>query len=767
MAGYRFSQGMHIQFRGREYEIEERLPNGDIRLKDIAFNESSPVPESDLTDAMFEGELEFLGGPEVSLIQRKRIENFIDDLAALKNDDPRKIETKRREAYVKALDNADLISFSSKTVQPIIDKVHVEINDLKRSPHWKTVCYGWHKDWESTGRDLRVLTPHFEKRGNTKPRFSKDRKWFGDKFSPEDKQRAKDVRKIVDAVLKESFLTQQRLSVAYVYDLLDIRVAEDNRFREPDDQLPMPHRSSIYDIVRKMDEYEKDKARYGRRYADQKHRSNGQGEIYTRPLQRVEIDDTKLDLFVVDLDTRLPVGRPTLTFAIDCYSRMPLGFHIGFDGPGYLAVMQCLLHAVQKKNYLKELFPEVENDWETYGVPDEVVIDNGAAYISEDFTDAGGQLGTIITQSPVRHPETKPYVERSFGSVNRQLVHNQPGTTFSNIVDREDYDPEKNAVISFDKLMEVAHIFWVDIYAQKVHRGLQGIPAVAWKNGVVKYPPPLPRRQADLRILLGHVEHRKVGPSGIEFSGIRYNCAELSVLRGLKGQAGFKFNPGDISLINVFNPADGKYITTPALDQEYTKGLSLWQHKVIRRYVLKEMKELVDADSLRRAKAKIQRIVESEWLKSGKTGARAKMGRWYGIRQPDYNASLEIDTTPNEQQLSCSNAPSDSPMLQVGDVTSSGVSDPSHMLTSGSAEAVEDKPLTQPTPGTLDLLPAGTKKNPKNGRNKTTHKKKNGTTTSRDAVSDARGEGGVSDASDDDLDMTGFIGSYDLPSREN
>lgn len=310
MSKYRFRKGMHIQLHGREYVIEERLPGGDLRLKDIAFNESHSMPEGELIDALFEGDFEFLGDNSVTSVQRKMFKTFVDDLNMLDNDDPRKIETKRRYAYVKALDELGPHNFSRGTVKPLIEKVHGEIGDTKEKPNWKTVCYRWYRRWMISDRDLRSLTPQYERRGNTSPRFSSGRKRAGDKFDTDEKRRAKEVRIIIDEVILEHFLTEQRLSVAEVYDKLDIRIADENRHRDSDDQLPIPHKSSFYEIIKKLDKYEKDAARYGKRFADRKHRSNKKGAELTRPLQRVEIDDTKLDLFVVDPETRPPSAGP-------------------------------------------------------------------------------------------------------------------------------------------------------------------------------------------------------------------------------------------------------------------------------------------------------------------------------------------------------------------------------------------------------------------------------------------------------------------------
>jgi putative transposase len=46
----------------------------------------------------------------------------------------------------------------------------------------------------------------------------------------------------------------------------------------------------------------------------------------SRPLEIVQIDHTKVDVFVVDEETRQPMGRPWLTLAMDVSSRMVTGF---------------------------------------------------------------------------------------------------------------------------------------------------------------------------------------------------------------------------------------------------------------------------------------------------------------------------------------------------------------------------------------------------------------------------------------------------------
>ena len=65
-------------------------------------------------------------------------------------------------------------------------------------------------------------------------------------------------------------------------------------------------------------------ARWGKRAADREFAIVGPGPQTTRPLERVECDHTKLDLYVVDdrHGELIPIGRPWLTLVVDHYSRL-------------------------------------------------------------------------------------------------------------------------------------------------------------------------------------------------------------------------------------------------------------------------------------------------------------------------------------------------------------------------------------------------------------------------------------------------------------
>jgi transposase InsO family protein len=67
------------------------------------------------------------------------------------------------------------------------------------------------------------------------------------------------------------------------------------------------------------------------------------------PLETVEIDHTKADVFLVDEETREPIRRPLLTLAMEVCSRMVTRLYLTMEAPSRLSTSQCLLHSLCDK----------------------------------------------------------------------------------------------------------------------------------------------------------------------------------------------------------------------------------------------------------------------------------------------------------------------------------------------------------------------------------------------------------------------------------
>ncbi|MDJ0697900.1 MAG: Mu transposase C-terminal domain-containing protein [Mastigocoleus sp. MO_188.B34] len=335
---------------------------------------------------------------------------------------------------------------------------------------------------------------------------------------------------------------------------------------------------------------------------------------------------------------------------------MTLGYYASFEPPSYLSVMQCLLHAIRPKDYLHSEYPSVENTWDTYGLPEVVVVDNGKEFYSTHFEDACLQLGITIQYCPPKMPWYKSTIERYFGALNSQLLSDKPGKKFPNFLQKYDYDPIKNTVISFEALQEILHIFIVDVHNQSSHPELKFPRALVWSKAIIEFPPALPASNQELKILIGSITTRKVSRHGVEFEGLFYNSSDLARLRSscLKSEKVIiKYDPTDLSRIYVKNPRTEQFLEVMAVSQDYTQGLSLWQHKVVKQFAHKEGVDRVDIVALILAKEKIQKIVEREWKTTKKGKTRTAMARWLGVGREELNKddNQEFSRTPQEQTI--------------------------------------------------------------------------------------------------------------------
>lgn len=613
MPNFRIAKGLKFNLESSgECVVHARLSNGELQFMKISSHEFFSLTEDKFITGVFDGTVRFIYDESSDLNKKNR---FAFSYIEFAPPSLRK-EALRRYRYVSEIINNEIKNITEENLLPLIKTVAKKIRDL--NPPSFITLYRWHKRYIDSSCDIRSLVPCVPQRGNRHNKLSSN------------VYKARAVQEIIDDEFNVFYLTAERPSIPELHSRIAVRIEGDNEFRQINEKLKIPHLNTIYENLKKLDPYFIDLKRYGKRYADQKYKVVKHRERPKRPLEEVQMDHYLTDLMVVDDEVGLPIGRATFSSSLDTASVSAHGFYLSFHPPSYLSVMNCLLHGIQPKTYIKEVFPEIENEWNVYGVPETILVDNGAEFYSKDFEDACLQLGIVIQYHPPKHPNYKGAIERFFRTLNQKLLHHQPGTTFSNIFDRKDYDPKKNAVISLSMLIKLIHIFIVDEYQQEIHKGdvISDIPSRKWNNLTSLYPPMLPSRGTDLNILLGAIEQRSVSKKGIAWENLRYNSSELGLIRQKlkKGQkVTFKYNPLDISIIYVADPENDEYITVPALWQEYAAGLTLWQHKVIYRYNREQLKKAYNFISICRAKERIRQIVRKAWLEKGKTGNRKRL----------------------------------------------------------------------------------------------------------------------------------------------
>lgn len=637
---YRFSKGTRFLWQKTAYEVLQNQPGQRVQLIDLSSGAISAATEGQLLDALFEGSLSF------AVAEQPEKEGLVtaQEFPTLTDCSLRQQLTARYRRWV----IAPLVAMPSEArtrraiqermaeVRSMLDegRVPVPLTDDQhrfkiRTQLSHTTVYTWLRTYDQSGGDIRSLIPNWHKRGRN------------NYLHPE-------VDRIVTAVIEELYLQREQRSVDDVYLEVLLRVEEGNA--NQNDTVPVPSRSTIHNRIQQLDAQEKMAARQGKRSARRTLAQYGAMNQPDRPLLRVEIDHTPVDVILVDADDGLPLGRPTLTSVLDIATRYPLGYYLGFEPPSYLAVCEALGHAFKPKGDVRTQYG-ADHEWIAYGLPRTLVVDNGREFKGQSLEDACLSLGIMLQFTPKMTPHFKGSVERLFRTQNSGLFHTLEGTTFANIFARGDYRSLELAKLTLHDIDSALHIFLLDFYAEQFHTGLQGIPARRWEQFLADgFQPRLPANVADVDILLGRVLHRSLFHYGVEIDGLRYNHSDLSPLRDQlkRGEkVKIKYQPGDISQIYIYNPFDQTYICAPAVNQAYAQGLSRWKHQLIRTF-LKAERDRVDEAGLAWAKRKMREIVaEAKERKRGRT--RKREARWETNGRSAPNIPAETAPAPSPQ----------------------------------------------------------------------------------------------------------------------
>jgi putative transposase len=359
---------------------------------------------------------------------------------------------------------------------------------------------------------------------------------------------------------------------------------------------------------------------------------SGQTPIPRFPLDAVQIDHTKVDIILVDPIDRRPIGRPWLTVAIDVHSRCIAGMHLTLEAPSATSVGLCLVHAAtDKAGWLAER--GITAEWPVEGKPQLLSVDNGAEFHSAAFERGCEQHGIAIHWRPPGQPHFGGIVERVIGSLMK-LVHELPGTTFSNPTERHGYDSNAAACLTMDELTHWLTIAIAGLYHNRPHGGLAGeTPLSRYRAGMAELaaagelPPAVKNPRAFLIDFLP-VIRRTLQRDGITIDHVTYYSTGLSpwiVRREGMERLLIRRDPRDLSRIYVFDPGTAGYIEVPYHDLS-RPAISLWEHRLALRRLRERRIKDIDEVSLFEAIAEM-RAIEQKAAASTRTARRNRTRR--------------------------------------------------------------------------------------------------------------------------------------------
>ncbi|WP_045689380.1 helix-turn-helix domain-containing protein [Hymenobacter sp. AT01-02] len=451
-------------------------------------------------------------------------------------------------------------------LKPILDKrtdgalIKQVAREHKVSP---STLYRWLERYEATGL-VASLMDKPRNGGRGKPRL------------------APEIDAIVQQAIKEEYLTEQRKPLAKVHQ----RVVSQCRRAG----LQVPHPNTIRNRIRQLTEYNRLRYRYGKAVADDQlapHKGSFPGADF--PLAFVQIDHTKLDIELVDEIQRLPVGRPWITMAIDVFSRMVVGFYVSFDPPGAMGTGMCIANAILPKEQILALH-DLGGEWPCWGVMRTLHLDNAREFHGTMLKRACEQYGIELNWRPVATPRYGGHIERYLGTVLEE-IHTLPGTTFSSVAERGDYESEEKAALTLRELEKWLLTFITDVYHKREHSSLGMAPLERYKQGVFGTDTTsgsgLPFRfmsEEKVRLDFMPFEERTVQEYGVLIDHIYYYHDVLR--RWIKTtdkykrrqKLLFKRDPRDVSIVYFYDPELEQYFAIPYRDTS-RPPMSIWEHR--------------------------------------------------------------------------------------------------------------------------------------------------------------------------------------------
>ena len=184
-----------------------------------------------------------------------------------------------------------------------------------------------------------------------------------------------------------------------------------------------------------------------------------------------EIDHTPLDLELVSSVTGARLGTAYLSVLIDAFTRMPLAFVLRFGAPRRYPVLELLHECVRRHGR----------------VPDNIVVDDGPEFSSNDVEKAFAVLEISKIERATGRPKQGAVIERLFGVSNERMTHQLRGNSEPNTLGRglsASHQPSRFAVWTLQRAREACERFFFEIYPNLEHGTLGAKPRDAFAHSM-------------------------------------------------------------------------------------------------------------------------------------------------------------------------------------------------------------------------------------------------------------------------------------------
>lgn len=520
----------------------------------------------------------------------------------------------KKAFYMGELSRRGITCGQRTLMRAVLREIAKKLGDLEKPPAPSTVGK-WMSKFEGSGRDITSVVSGFA---------TKSRR----------KSTGPDHEDIIQTSIDDHYLLPTRPSRTSAYRWYRSNLETENRERLSDSLDPLVP-ISYRTYVRRIDErpkYEVDVARFGAQVAKRRYTMIEGHLPASHPLDYAESDHTPLNLFVIDDESYLPLGKPWLSAMKDRFSGMTLGLYLTFSPPSLQSTFGLLRHSLEGHHLATLKWPDIENPWLSSGLAATYVSDRGSDYRSLRYRMAIRSLGAEYQYCEVRTPWHKASIERFFGTVETTFLESLPGKTFRCLANRMDYDSSGTAMIRFSVLVYLLHKWAADFHNVFPNSRSGARPIDLWNEGIITAPPSLPANLDQLDVVLGNVASSHLSNVGLRYENMTYSDSYLRDLMKDLGPGAvvtFSVPANDLGVAYVLDPRNNKNVPVPNTRPDYASGLSLFQHKWMKK-ICREKYKKSSIDGLISVKAEINARVRDE-LAAKSTRSKTTLARLAGI----------------------------------------------------------------------------------------------------------------------------------------
>ena len=414
---------------------------------------------------------------------------------------------------------------------------------------------------------------------------------------------APELERLINEAIEQFYLTRQKRSQAAVEREISMRCKQAG--------YEIPSRNTIRARIRKLDPIIVAQKRLGVNATRNLRSAAGTHPEPSAPLAILQIDHTPVDLILVDKSSREPIGRPYLTLAIDTFTRCIVGMLLSLEAPSATSVGLCLTHAVMDKSrWLSELGVK-EMTWEMHGKPRKIFLDNAPEFKSDALKRGCEQHGIERDYRPPGQPHFGGIIERVIGTA-MTMVHELPGTTFSNTRERGEYDSERHAILTLEELEKWLTLA-IGTYHESIHSSLLESPVACWRRNVegIKFATVSNERAFLIDFL--PVIRRNISRTGFVVDHISYFADVLKAWIARRHELDrfiIRRDPRDLSRIWVLDPVSNHYLEIPYRSIS-NPAVTLWEHRKAVEKLRECGRKQVNESMLFRMMAQMRLVVES------------------------------------------------------------------------------------------------------------------------------------------------------------